>query len=251
MQVPFARSASTRRRAELRTILDTGRVSRKSKLHVVRRYIAENFKLLLAVAVVVACVVTHIYYFNVLTTMWQEIGSVHAQMENSLQMRQNTVPSLTVAVNRFISYEKDLFLATAGSREKSLSASKDMDELLKSLKEMSGSGLLPGNLPKLMAVAENYPQLVSIQSYRLLIDQIANVENQIYDKRVEYNKAVNLYNTTINRFPANVVGRVMGFHSEPYLTWNEKAEWRFVPDSGSGESPLKVELETAAARSAE
>jgi len=251
MQIPFARSAHMKRRAELRSVLNTGRVVRRSKRQLIQQYVADNYKGLLAGLFVAACAAVHIYYFNVLTVMRQQIGNLHAQIDNSLQMRQNTVPSLTVAVNRFISYEKNLFLTTAESREKSLNASKDMDELLGSLKDMTGSGQLPGNLPKLMAVAENYPQLVSIQSYKSLIDQISNVEKEIYLKRVEYNQAVNIYNTTLGRFPANAAGRLMGFFPESYMSWNEKAEWKFVPDADSGQTALKVESEQVVVRDAE
>jgi len=243
MQIPAIRNGNSKRREELRSILSVGRTRRKGRLHGLQRYVAAHFKMLLTVLVLVACVITHVYYFNILTTMRQQVSNLHAQLESGLQMRRNIVPSLTVAVNRFINYEKHVFLSAVESREKSLTMSEDLEKLVQSLKHFSGKSLSAGDLSRLMAVAENYPQLVSIQSYKLLLDQIADVENQIYSKRIEYSEAVNRYNTTLTRFPANAIGRIMGFRTQPYPTWDRKAEWAFVAETERGDSALRVEPE--------
>jgi len=248
MALPFKKDSNTKRREELRNILGPGRSAGKSRFrayHVLKQYIAEHYKLILSVSVIVACVFTNIYFYNRLTVMRQQIGNLDAQIESGLQMRLNIVPSLTVAVNRFINYEKALFTSALETRADSLGSSKAMDKLVDSskLKAISGKNILPNDLARFVAVAENYPQLVSSQSYQFLIQQIADVENQIYSKRSEFNNAVNTYNTYLNTFPANMIGRVMGFHPEEYFTWDSKPEWVFTKDSASGELSLKMNSE--------
>ena len=246
MVMALGKNARTNRREDLRHLLGSDRVSRKGKVHVLRQYVARHFRAILAGLLLATVAATQIYYYNKLTTMRQQVLNLRAHIGGGLQMRQNILPGLTIAVNRFMSYEKNIFLSAVDSREKSVSVSKDMEKLAESLKGISEGSFSQGDLSRLMAVAENYPQLVSIESYKLLLAQIADVEQQLYAKRNEYNNAVNEYNTSLNRFPANAAGAIMGFHSEPYFTYEQGPEWVFVADSESTESPLKVTSKTDA-----
>ena len=170
--------------------------------------------------------------------MKQQVNNLRSQIESGLQMRQNIVPALTVAVSQFLSHEKGVFLSAVKARENSLSMPKDMEKLVQSLKEISGKDFSPDALSRFMAVAENYPRLVSSESYQLLIAQIVDVENQIYNKRIEYNDAVNLYNTRLSTFPGNAAGWIMFFRLEPYFEWDKKPEWVFAADLEPGEPTL-------------
>ena len=243
MPEALGRNSKANRKEKLQRILGSEQPNRKGRAHAVRRYVGQHLRILLAALLIALVAATHIYYFNVLTAMMQEVSSLRAQIESGLQMRQNIVPSLTAAVNRFMSYERGVFIAAVDSRENALSVSKDMDKLIESLKEISGRDVSPSDLSKFMAVAENYPQLVSIESYKLLIAQIADVENQLYNKRVEYNDTVRRYNTRLSTFPANLAGRMMGFGLEPYFAWDKKPEWAFPADPEWGE-PSSFRMES-------
>ena len=111
------------------------------------------------------------------------------------------------------------------------------------MKNLNGALNSSNALSKIMAIAENYPQLVTSDSYRLLLGQIADVENQIYKKRVEYNDAVNVYNTRFLTFPVNLIGGMLGFSKQPYFEWTNKPEWAFSEKSSSGELPISMETE--------
>lgn len=241
MPLAFKKDSKTKRKEQLRSILDPEHVHKKGRLYAFRQYVAEHFKVILAAAVVAACVFTHIYYFNRLTTMTQQVSNLRAQIESGLQMRQNIVPALAMVVHQFINHENNVFLAAVEARQKSLNASKEMDRLIQGLKSLTGEDISSKTLSRFMAVAENYPQLVSSQSYQLLINQIAEVENQIYEKRVEYNDAVNVYNTRLSTFPVNIMGRAMRFGLQPYFSWENKPEWVFEADPQLPESPLKMQ----------
>jgi len=155
-------------------------------------------------------------------------------------MRQNVIPSLTVALNRFIAYEKNVMLTAVKARKDAVTMSEDLEKLGQFVQQLSNRDLSPESLSRFIAVAENYPQLASTQAYKVFITQIGQVEAQIYEKRIEYNNAANLYNTRLSTFPANLVGAILGFHREPYFTWDKGPEWVFVTDEQSGEPPLKM-----------
>jgi len=243
MAVPFRKSAGAKRQERVRVVLGAEHFQKKNRFYVLGQFVAEHFKLIVLTLSVVACLFLHAYYYNRLTTMKQQAENLRAQIEAGLQMRQNIIPALTTAVNRYIGYEKGLFLSAVEARKSSFNGSKDVDKLSQSLKSISGSDFSPGELAKFMAVAENYPQLVSNQSYQRLIDQIADVENQIYKKRIEYNDAANRLNTYLNRFPVNACGRIMGFRLEPYFKWNNTAEWELSVGKQTSEPPMRMELQ--------
>ena len=259
MTIPFKKDSKTKRKEELRNILDPEHVHKrdpagrgpKGRFYALRRYVAEHNRVLLAALLVAVCLITQIYYYNRLTAMKQQVNNLRSQIESGLQMRQNIVPALTVAVSQFLSHEKGVFLSAVKARENSLSMPKDMEKLVQSLKEISGRDFSPNALSRFMAVAENYPRLVSSESYQLLIAQIVDVENQIYNKRIEYNDAVNLYNTRLSTFPGNAAGWIMFFRLEPYFEWDKKPEWVFAgtPPGGNpadlepGEPPLRMKSE--------
>lgn len=216
------------------------------KLRRLSKFVTEHYKVLVISVLMVVSLISTIYYFNKLIVMEQQVSDADAQIEAALQMRQNLVPALTMVVYQFIAHEKNIFLSAVDAREKSLDISEDMTELIKSVKGVSGNSLSSKGLSRLIAVAENYPQLVSSESYQLLISRIADVENQLFEKRIEYNSAVNLYNTYLSRFPVNITGACLGFRMRPYFKWTHKAEWSFITESDvKGKLPVSIRLHNA------
>ena len=231
MAIPFRKSAGAKRQEKVRVLLGSEHFRKKRLLHLVGRFIAEHYKAISITLLVGLCACTNIYYYNVLIRMEQQVGNLQAQVEAGLQMRQNIVVSLTATVNRFINHEQGIFTSAMETRKDSMGVSNDLKKLIQSAKEFSPDKFSPAGLTKLMAVAENYPQLVSSQPYKVLVEKIGQVEGQIYDKRVEFNNAVNVYNTRLSTFPVNIIGRALRFDIQPYFSWNNKAEWEFESEN--------------------
>ena len=230
----FGKSREEIRRDTVREILEPEIVCDEVSFRDFTEFVAAHYRAILAVVAVVSSVILNIYYFNHLTFQEQNVSNSRAQIESALQMRRNLLPALTVVVHQFISHEKNVFLSAVEARGKTSygSGAGDLGQLAETLKGLTGSS--PGALSRFMAEAENYPRLVSSESYQLLITRIANVENQIYEKRNEYNDAVNRYDTYLSTFPANIIGRIMGFRLQPYFEWNNEPEWVFEAERGSG-----------------
>ena len=243
MRTLLYRQKTSKREQEVRRNLGLGQVRKQGKLGALRKYVSEHYKSILAALILAAVAITYVCYYNKFTAMKQQVQSLRSQVEGGLQMRQNVIASLAVAVSRFLSHEKGVFLSAVKARESSLDVSKGAEKLLQSLKDISGKDVSPSDLSRFMAVAENYPGLVSSGSYQLLISQIADVENQIYKKRIEYNETVARYNTGVSTFPGNTVAATMGFRVEPYFEWHNKAEWALTVDPEQDEPPLRMESE--------
>jgi len=236
MAIPFRKSAGTKRQEKVRVVLGAENFQVKKWYHVLWRFIVAHYLSITITVLTVALVYTHIYYYNRLITMEQRIGNLRADIESAIQMRQNIVSGLTAVVNRFISHEQGIFNSAIETRKDSMIVSNDLKKVVESVKEFSPNQLSPANLSRLMAVAENYPQLVSSQPYKVLVEKIGEVESQIYDKRVEHNNAVNVYNTRLSLFPANIVGRILCFRIKPYFSWDKNPEWVFEEESKNPKS---------------
>jgi len=243
MAIPFRKSRSTKRQEQVRVLLGPEHFQKRRWLHLFSQFIVEHYKAISITVLVVACVLTQIYYFNRLTVMKQQVSNLRSQIESGLQMRRNIIPGLTAAVNRFINHEKGVFTSAIETRADSLDVSENLKKLIQSVKEFSKGEFSPEALTKLIAVAEAYPQLVSSHPYTVLVNKIADVESQIYDKRNEYNNAVNVYNTHLSTFPANIAGWSMRFRLQPYFSWENEPEWVFPAEPQSGELPLRMESE--------
>ena len=248
MAIPVKKSASTKRQKKVRDVLGPERFEKRRWFHALKHFIVEHYLSISITVLVVAFVYTHIYYYNRLIRMEQQIGNMRAQIEAGLQMRQNVVVGLAAAVNRFITHEQGIFSSAMETRKDSMTISSDLKKLIESAKEFSGSQFSPAGLSRLMAVAENYPQLVSSLPYKVLVEKIGEVETQIYDKRVEYNNAVNVYNTRLSTFPVNIVGKILRFRLQPYFSWDNVPEWIFEAVPSSPELISKAESKKSDSR---
>jgi LemA protein len=89
---------------------------------------------------------------------------------------------------------------------------------------MAAQRQLGQSLGRLLAVAENYPQLRATDAFRDLQAQLEGTENRINVARRDYNGAVQSYNTAVRRFPANLIAGVFGFDRRTPFEAAEGAE---------------------------
>ncbi len=83
---------------------------------------------------------------------------------------------------------------------------------------------LSGALSRLLAVAENYPNLKSNENFLALQTQLEGTENRITVERQRYNQTVQTYNTTIRKFPASLIAGFTGFREKQYFKAKEGAD---------------------------
>ncbi|MBF0254410.1 MAG: LemA family protein [Candidatus Omnitrophica bacterium] len=234
----FLGGGTTKRRDEVRAALDLDEPIVMTRLRRVQVFVRRYWKFLLyGISLAVSASLT-VYTFNSLTMLRQNATNAEAQIASAMQMRQNLVPALTVLIRQFTRHERNIFLTAVQAREDSLRNMGVADEAAqKVMAELSQGPVSPGSLAKLMAVAENYPQLVSNQAYQLLIAQATEAEKRIFEQRLLYNDAVNLYNTRLAVFPTNITGFFLGFRQMKYFEWLSRPEWLLPADVITGEGP--------------
>jgi LemA protein len=66
---------------------------------------------------------------------------------------------------------------------------------------------------QLVAVAENYPQLKASEVFLNLQEQLTTTEDKVEFSRRFYNGNVRDFNTSLQRFPTNLLARSFGFQA--------------------------------------
>ena len=75
-----------------------------------------------------------------------------------------------------------------------------------------------------MAVAESYPDLKANENFRDLQQQLEGTENRIAVARQLFNDEAKKYNTSIRKFPNNLIAGAFGFEKKPYFEAEEGSE---------------------------
>ena len=80
---------------------------------------------------------------------------------------------------------------------------------------------LTRSLNRLIAVAENYPDLKASQNFLALQEELTGTEGRIAYARQFYNDEVQQLNTLIQAFPSNVVARLGSFRPREFFEIDE------------------------------
>lgn len=183
----------------------------------------KNLLIFLVVLLIVALAFGGMYVGrrNQMVVKSQAVAAQWSQVDVVLQRRADLIPNLVATVQGYATQEQTVFGDIAKARSALLGAQSPADRI-------AANGALDGALGRLLAIAENYPQLKSNENFLQLQDELAGTENRIAVERRRYNDAVQDYNTYIQLFPNNVIAGWAGFKpNNAYFTASEAS--RQVP----------------------
>ena len=151
--------------------------------------------------------------YNQIQTLDERINAAESQIKVQLQRRADLIPNLVETVKAYAKQEQTIFIAVAEARAKLAGAvqSGNLEEMGRANAELTAP------LGRLLAIAENYPQLKSNENFRALQDQLEGTENRVAVSRQDYNESVNTYNGYIRRFPQVLTAKVLGKKPRPYF----------------------------------
>jgi LemA protein len=157
----------------------------------------------------------------------ERIKSAWSEVVNQYQRRADLIPNLVNTVKGYASHEKETFEAVTRARAAATSF-QITPEVLENpqafQKFQQVQGELSAALSRLMAVAENYPQLKADNLFRDLQSQLEGTENRIAVARQRYIQTVEEYNVLARSFPTNLTAKMFGYEVRPNFTVeNEKA----------------------------
>ena len=180
--------------------------------------------------------------YNDFQRLDEGVKAAWSEVINNYQRRADLIPNLVATVQGAADFEKSTLVELTNARA-SVSAIKATPELINDpeafAKFQAAQSQMTGALSRLLAVAENYPQLTATREFGELRAELAGAENRIAVARGRYIKAVEAYNVLAREFPSNLTAMAFGYKPKAnFSVENEKAI----------AMPPKVEFNKPAAR---
>jgi LemA protein len=164
--------------------------------------------------------------YNSLVTADENVSTAWSQVENVYQRRLDLIPNLVNTVQGAADFERNTLNEVIQARAAASSINLDaanLNEANLAAFQQAQDGLGQA-LSRLMVVVERYPELKANQNFRDLQSQLEGTENRIAVERNRFNEAVRIYNTSIRRFPKNLIAGIFGFEARAYFQAEENAQ---------------------------
>lgn len=163
---------------------------------------------------------------NNMVSQEEAVTKAWANVENQYQRRADLIPNLVNTVKGYAAHESETLQAVVEARTKATSINVDAENMTaEQLKEyQAAQNEVGGALGRLIAIAENYPDLKANQNFLELQAQLEGTENRITVARNTFNEQAKTYNVLIRRFPTSLIAGMLGFDKKPYFAAEAGAE---------------------------
>jgi LemA protein len=163
-----------------------------------------------------------VWAYNTLVKARNQMREGWSGIEVQLKLRHDLIPSLVQCVKGYQTHERELLETVTRERTEAQAA--------RGAGEVGGAERSLGrDLGKIVALAEDYPELKADQSFRRLMGELVGIEEQIQYARRYYNGSVRDLNNAIESFPSNLIATM--FHFDPANLFElENASERLAPD---------------------
>jgi len=169
--------------------------------------------LFVMLALGVALIVYLVGIYNGLVTLRENVKVAWANIDVLLKQRHDELPKLIETCKRYMQFEQETLEKVMRARASVSQASTSGNVAAVGAAEQQ----LRAGVGRLFAVAENYPQLKTDETFKQLQARITALEESIADRRELYNDQVNLNNIRVKTFPDVVVAQKFGFPSAHLL----------------------------------
>ena len=152
-----------------------------------------------------------ILIYNGLVQKSQMADNGWSDIDVQLKRRANLIPQLVSTVQGYASHERALFADVAEKRAQAMAAGDDLAA------RADAESALSRPIARLMAVAEDYPEMKASGNFLELQKELSDTETKIEMARRFYNGAVRELNTAVHSFPANLLAGPFGFGERQYF----------------------------------
>jgi len=143
--------------------------------------------------------------YNGLIAVKNNVDKAWANIDVLLKQRHDELPNLMEVCKGYMKYEGDTFERVTRARSM-YSQAQTVDQ------KVEASATMTSAVGRLLATAENYPELKANNNFMQLQTRISELENQIADRREFYNDSVNVFNTRIQEMPDALLAGSMNLH---------------------------------------
>lgn len=186
----------------------------------------KNKGLIITIVVIVLVALWGISSYNGLVEMDEKVSNQWANVETQYQRRSDLIPNLVNTVKGYAKHESQTLEAVMAARSQATQVKIDPSnctpQQLAAYQKAQGD--VTTALGKLLAITENYPDLKANQNFLELQSQLEGTENRINVARKDFNDTAKKYNTSLRRFPRNIIASMFGFEKRNYFEAEAGAE---------------------------
>lgn len=182
--------------------------------------------IILGVLVLTGITIWSIY--NSLIKLKIKVDEALSDITVQMKRRFDLIPNLINTVKGYAKHEKEVLENVTKARTAAMGAEgKDLR------KSAEADNMLSSTLKSLFAVAENYPDLKADSSFLKLQEELTDTEDKIQASRRFYNSNVTVFNTKLQVFPTNIIGKRLGFTPREFfdVEGGEKASISKAPEA--------------------
>lgn len=186
----------------------------------------KNKGLIITIVVIVLVAIWGISSYNGLVSMDENVSNQWANVETQYQRRSDLIPNLVNTVKGYAKHESETLESVMAARSQATQVKIDPSnctpQQLAAYQKAQGD--VTTALGKLLAITENYPDLKANQNFLELQSQLEGTENRINVARKDFNDTAKKYNTSLRRFPRNIIASMCGFEKRNYFEAEAGAE---------------------------
>ena len=184
--------------------------------------------LIVLAAIAALALVFVVGQYNALVVLRNRFKNAFSQIDVQLKRRHDLIPNLVETAKAYMQHESKTLEAVTQARNLAQSAggraaANPGDP--SAMRELAGAEAgLTGALGRLLAVAENYPDLKANQNMMQLTEELTSTENKVAFARQAYNDSVMTYNTKREVFPTNLIAGLFNFAAAELFQVDNAAE---------------------------
>ena len=166
------------------------------------------------IVLIILLLVFIITVFNALIKLRNSVKDHWSQIDIQLKRRFDLIPNIVETVKAYAKHEEESLKEVVEARnlyEKSTTHEEAINADLK----------LNEYVPKLIALAEAYPELKANENFVHLQKELSETEDKIAYARQFYSDSVLKYNNKLQTFPNNIIAKLFGFKAEEFFKANE------------------------------
>lgn len=169
----------------------------------------------LIIGVIVLLVIYVLVTYNRFVRMKNRVDEAFSTMDVYLKKRWDLIPNIVETVKGYTKHEKSTLSEVIKLRNGAYD-NMSSDEKIKANQQLSKG------ITKIMALAEQYPDLKANENFKDLSTQLTKIEDEIANSRKYYNGTVREFNDKVQMFPSNIVANIFGYKAKVMFEANEE-----------------------------
>ena len=158
----------------------------------------------LLILLVTLLIVVGVALYNRLIRSRNRVDTAWSDIDVQLQRRHDLIPRLVTAVDQYAKYERATLEAVTELRAEAMHIT-DVRARGKVEEKLSAG------IERIIALAENYPDLKANENFLNLQNELVETENYLQFARRYYNASVRDYNTMTETVPSNLIAGWFNF----------------------------------------